>query len=90
MPYSDDMFYVEGYNDNIYDYKPVSLVQEIKEIIARINVYSPDSEDIKNRICNIELLLHGDYDCDGRRTGVPCVLSACDGYCWQNAGEVCR
>ena len=90
MPYSDDMFYVEGYNDNIYDYKPVSLVQEIKEIIARINIYSPDSEDIKNRICNIELLLHGDYDCDGRRTGVPCVLSACDGYCWQNAGEVCR
>lgn len=90
MPYSDDMFYVEGYNDNIYDYKNDSLLQEMKEIIARINVYSPDSEDIKNRICNIELLLHGDYDCDGRRTGVPCVLSACDGYCWQNAGEVCR
>ena len=90
MPYSDDMFYVEGYNDNIYDYKPVSLVQEIKEIIARINIYSPNSEDIKNRICNIELLVHGDYDCDGRRTGVPCVLSACDGYCWQNAGEACR
>lgn len=90
MPYSDDMFYVESYNDNIYDYKPVSLAQELKEIIARINVYSPDTEDIKNRICNIELLLHGDYDCDGRRTGVPCVLSACDGYCWQNAGEVCR
>ena len=90
MPYSDDMFYVEGYNDNIYDYKPVSLVQEIKEIIARINIYSPNSEDIKNRICNIELLVHGDYDCDGRRTGVPCVLSACDGYCWQNAGEICK
>ena len=90
MPYSDDMFYVEGYNDNIYDYKNDSLLQEIKEIIARINIYSPDSEDIKNRICNIELLVHGDYDCDGRRTGVPCVLSACDGYCWQNAGEVCR
>lgn len=90
MPYSDDMFYVEGYNDNIYDYKNDSLLQEMKEIIARINVYSPDTEDIKNRICNIELLLHGDYDCDGRRTGVPCVLSACDGYCWQNAGEVCR
>lgn len=90
MPYSDDMFYVEGYNDNIYDYKNDSLLQDMKEIIARINVYSPDSEDIKNRICNIELLLHGDYDCDGRRTGVPCVLSACDGYCWQNAGEVCR
>ena len=90
MPYSDDMFYVEGYSDNIYDYKNDSLLQEMKEIIARINVYSPDTEDIKNRICNIELLLHGDYDCDGRRTGVPCVLSACDGYCWQNAGEVCR
>ena len=90
MPYSDDMFYVESYNDNIYDYKNDSLLQDMKEIITRINVYSPDSEDIKNRICNIELLLHGDYDCDGRRTGVPCVLSACDGYCWQNAGEVCR
>ena len=90
MPYSDDMFYVESYNDNIYDYKNDSLLQDMKEIIARINVYSQDTEDIKNIICNIELLLHGDYDCDGRRTGVPCVLSACDGYCWQNAGEVCR
>ena len=50
MPYSDDMFYVEGYNDNIYDYKNDSLLQDMKEIIARINVYSPDSEDIKNRI----------------------------------------
>ena len=90
MPYSDDMFYVESYNDNIYDYKNDSLLQDMKEIIARINVYSPDTEDIKNRICNIELLLHGDYDCDGSRTGVPWVLSACDGYCWQNAGEVCR
>lgn len=90
MPYSDDMFYVEGYDDNIYDYKNDSLLQDMKEIIARINVYSPNTEDIKNRICNIELLLHGDYDCDGRRTGVPCALSACDGYCWQHAGEACR
>ena len=90
MPYSDDMFYVEGYDDNIYDDRHDGLLQDMKEIIARINVYSPNTEDIKNRICNIELLLHGDYDCDGKKTGTPCVLSACDDYCWQNAGEVCR
>ena len=90
MPYSDDMFYVESYNDNIYDYKPVSLVQEIKEIIARINVYSPDTEDINNRMCNIELLIYGDYDCEGKKTGVPCTLSTCNGFCWQHAGAICR
>lgn len=90
MPYTNDTFYLEDFDNNIYDDSRAGLVQDMKEIIARINVYSPNTEDIKNRICNIELLVHGDYDCDGKKTGVPCVLSACDDYCWQNAGEVCR
>ena len=53
-------------------------MKEASEIIL-------DAVDNNKYIC-----IYGDYDCDGRRTGVPCVLSACDGYCWQNAGEVCR
>ena len=90
MPYSDDMFYMDDIDDNIYDDRHDGLLQDMKEIIARINVYSPSTEDIKNRICNIELLVHGDYDCDGKKTGAPCALSVCNGFCWQHAGEACR
>lgn len=92
MPYLYDTFYIDDFeNDNIYnDDRGDGLLQDIKEIIARINAYSPDSEYTKNRICNIELLLHGDYDCDGKKTGAPCVLSVCNSFCWQHAMGACR
>ena len=90
MPYTNDTFYLEDFDNSIYDDRHDGLVQDMKEIIARINIDCPNTEDIKNRICNIELLIHGDYDCDGKSTGVPCSLSACEVYCWQHAGEACK
>ena len=90
MPYSGELFYMDDIDDSIYDDRHDGLLQDMKEIIAHINVYSPSTEDIKNRICNIELLVHGDYDCDGKKTGAPCPLSVCNGFCWQYVGEACR
>ena len=89
MPYTNNIFYVIDRN-NIYDDRHEGLLQDTKEIIARINVPSPNTEGIKNRICNIELLIYGDYDCEGKKTGVPCILATCNGFCWQHAGEICR
>ena len=89
MPYTNNIFYVIDRN-NLYDDRHEDLLQDTKEIIARINVPSPNKEDITNRICNIELLIYGDYDCEGKKTGVPCILATCNGFCWQHAGEVCR
>ena len=84
---SYDTFHTESYIENIYDedYGDNPTV-DIKEIIERVL----DTEFLTNKICNIDLLIYGDYNCNGNGKTAPCACSAIDGFCWQHSGGACR
>lgn len=82
MPYNYfDLFETDRVG-TVYD-KPYSksVIRDIKDIICRYN----SKEHKKERICNFNLLLYGDYNCDGHfRNTAPCPVEACHSFCWQH------
>ena len=81
-----DLFEMGGWVDSMYDESySEDVTQDIKEIICRYN----DKEHTKERICNFNLLLYGDYNCDGCFSNTaPCPIEGYHGFCWQHQCSV--
>lgn len=82
MPFTYyDLFETDGLvtvYDNSYS---KNITQDIKEIIYRYN----NKKYKKERVCNFNLLLYGDYNCDGYfKNTAPCPVEGYHGFCWQH------